>query len=101
MLFKVLGFVFYMKKYLLKVSDEKGGVVSSTRTTSSKRFLSRLSRVRDQTGHFKIDIKVRYGWFIDNFGKRVEFNNQGKYNNYSDALLAFRAFDELDENDFR
>ncbi len=53
--------------------------------------------IRNKAKHYfkngyLIKIRVRYGYGIDAFGKRVMFENAGTYNSVGDLKWAYQAF---------
>lgn len=63
-------------------------------THSLRVFLKRLRSINWENSHPRVYIKVFYGKRLDNFGKFVNFDNEGVYDNKQDLWLAFNAFVE-------
>ena len=73
---------------------ENGRVVSRCQTHKMMRFLHRIQAIKFKKGTTKVNLRVYYGRFKDNFGKMVDFFNEGLYDNKKDFTLAWKAFIE-------
>lgn len=64
------------------------------RTHKLRRFLKKIRSIKWQNSSIFVYLKVDYGKFIDNFGKRTTFYNDGEYTNKENFWMAFNAFME-------
>lgn len=64
------------------------------RTHKLRRFLKKIRSIKWQNSTISVYLKVDYGKFIDNFGNRTTFYNDGDYENKEDFWMAFNAFIE-------
>lgn len=74
---------------ILKKDGERQYLYPSIRKTQY--FLHNKAELFIKKGYL-ITIRVSYGFGIDNFGKRVLFDNEGTYNDIESLKLAFKAF---------
>jgi hypothetical protein len=65
-------------------------------THSQRVFLKKLRSINWGETHPRVYIKVSYEKRLDNFGKLVNFDNEGVYDNKQDLWLALNAFIEND-----
>ena len=73
---------------------ENSKITYKVRTHKKKRFLKIIRSIKWQYSLFSVYLKVDYGKFIDNFGKRTNFYNDGTYDSAKDFWWAFNAFTE-------
>lgn len=79
--------------YTIKVY-KNGKVVQKVTTHKIRRFLKSLRLINFQNEVLKVYLKVTYGKFIDAYGKKSLFYNDGTYDNKEDLWWAFNAFTE-------
>lgn len=91
------------KKYSVQVykqnNKKKGKELFSFRTVHKRRLVYRLNQFK-WTKDLIAYVKVKYGRFIDCWGRRVLFTNDGWYQTKLDTIGALRDFDELEREDF-
>ena len=63
-------------------------------TSSKRRFINQTGTIPWQNRCFKVYLKVIYGRFLDNFGNKTLFMNEGDYQTKKDFMLALNAFTE-------
>lgn len=73
-----------------------GKVVQMVRTHSLRVFLNRTRTYKWQESNFEVYLKVGYPKRENNFGKVVEFCNEGTYTNKVDFAQAANAFINAD-----
>ena len=69
-------------------------MVSKSTTHKIRRFYKKLRLTKFEDDHVLVCVGFGYGKKINNFGKLVEFNNEGTYSNAKDLWLAIKAFRE-------
>ena len=74
---------------ILKKDSERRYLYPSIRKTQY--FLHNKAELLFKKGYL-ITIRVSYGYGIDNFGKRVLFDNEGTYEDIESLKLAFKTF---------
>lgn len=76
------------------IKDNK--TIRKCRTHSKRRFLNQLRTINwrelRKNKPSKVYLRVYYGRFIDNFGKKPAFYNDGFYTKKKDLWLAWEAF---------
>ena len=66
-----------MNPYIkLKIIDENGQTVRKIASRKSRRIFNFIKA--EKTKDCVFWVKVNYGWFKDNFGKMVNFDNEGE-----------------------
>lgn len=80
-------------QYTINIS-ENTKMTHVVRTHKLRRILKKIRSIKWQNSSFKVYLKVDYGKFTDNFGKRTNFYNDGVYDNKEDFWMAFNAFIE-------
>lgn len=78
-------------KFTIKIY-ENGSIVRKVRTHKKRRLLKIIRSIKWQNPKIKAYIKVNYGKFLDCYGKKVNFYNDGDYDNKYDFWLATNAF---------
>jgi hypothetical protein len=79
--------------YILRIY-KKGKMCRRLETANKRRFFNQTGTIPWQNRCLKVYLKVIYGKFIDNFGKKTLFMNEGDYTNKKDFMLALKAFTE-------
>ena len=67
-------------------------LVTKVLTHKKRRFLKKIRSINWSDSLIKAHVKASDGYFPDNFGKSMEFYNDGDYTNKSDFWLAVDAF---------
>ena len=80
-------------KFTIKIY-KNGSITQKARTRKIRRFLKIIRSIKWEDSTIKAYIKVNYGRFLDCYGKRVNFFNDGDYDNKQDFWLAADAFME-------
>lgn len=83
-----------MTSYYIKIIDKNGKPIGSRLTHIFRRFLNYLQACQNELGG--IYIKFTYGTAIDNSGELAKFTNEGEYCTKKAALLAIKAFHEVE-----
>jgi len=85
-----------MTAYYIKITNKKGVTMGSCSTHSFRRFKNYLQAYQNELGG--INIKFTYGTAKDQEGVNAKFINQGEYKTRKAALLAIKAFHEVEWN---
>ena len=80
--------------FTLKVL-KRGKIAQRYESSHLRRFCAVVKALSFKKHDIKVHLRVSYGRHLDNFGKMVEFWNDGVYDTRKDFLLAFNAFREL------
>lgn len=80
-------------KYILKVLDGRR-IVRRVQTDNRRVFAQKLASLRHKSRAEKWYLRVNYGKRKDNFGKLVDFYNDGDYTNKKQLVQAYKAFIE-------
>lgn len=83
-----------MTAYYIKITNKKGVTMGSSSTRSFRRFKNYLQAYKSELGGIKI--KFTYGIATDKQGAVAKFTNQGEYATKKEALLAIKAFHEVE-----
>lgn len=91
----------FKKSYFFKAIDKSGKEYKRLIANPGKKraFLLRIRTLKAKKSS-KYYLKVSYGLYEDCWGKKTAFFNDGEYKTKKDLLFAFKAFDELTEEDF-
>ena len=81
------------REYWLYFKDNAKKVVR-VYTRNKLRFFNKVRALTSENFMLGVRLKISYGKKVDNFGKNVEFINEGIYKNKKDFDLAFKAFTE-------
>lgn len=73
---------------------KNGKAIDGYETHSKRLFYKKIRTLKWKKGVEKVYLRVYYGKGIDNFGKVVDFYNEGEYTTKKDLLFAFSAFTE-------
>ena len=79
--------------YTIKVY-KNSKVVQKLTTHKIRRFLKSLRLVKFEDEALSVYLKVGYGKFVDVYGRKSLFYNDGTYDNKEDLWWAFNAFTE-------
>ena len=92
----------FNKRYYFKALDQNGNVYKKliAKPSKKKAFLLRIRTLPARKGS-KYYLKVAYGLHEDNWGKQVPLYNEGWYTDRKYLAFAFKAFDELNVEDFK
>lgn len=85
-----------MTGYYVKITSKKGETMGSCSTHSFRRFKNYLQAYQSELGG--INIKFTYGIAKDKEDASTKFTNQGMYKTKKAALLAIKAFHEVEWN---
>lgn len=80
-------------KYLIKVY-KKGKMAQMSRTKKIRKFLKNARLINFKNNEIKAYLKVDYGRYLDVYGKMINFDNEGTYDNKEDFLWAVDTFTE-------
>lgn len=69
-------------------------MIEKCQTHSIRRFMNHLRTINWQKRGLKVYLRVNYGKYEDNFGKKATFYNDGLYKTKEDLWLAFKVFTE-------
>ena len=72
----------------------KNGKIIRYETRSKRAFYAHIRSLKWKDGVKKVYLRVSYGKHLDNFGKLINFYNDGWYDNKKDLHLALKAFTE-------
>ena len=70
-------------------------VIDKCQTHSLRRFRNKIGTINRKDliiNRGEVYLKVSYGKYLDNFGKRTTFHNEGVYQNKKSFYLALKAF---------
>lgn len=68
--------------------------VQRVQTCSRRRFLKKTRTINWQDSPLKVYLRINYGKHKDNYGKTINFWNDGEYSNRADFDMALQAFME-------
>lgn len=80
------------QNFRLKVSVN-GKTITNTLLHSKRRFILKLGTINWQNRP-SVYVRINYGYFLDNFGKKQMFYNDGIYDDKNDLIRAVKAFTE-------
>lgn len=69
-------------------------MIDKCRTHRIRRFFRKIRSINFEDTKIKAYLKVNYGKALDNYGKYVNFYNDGDYDKKADFWLALNAFIE-------
>lgn len=76
------------------ITTSHGQKVQRLECASIRRFYRHVRTIKWQVGT-SVYVRVSYGKYIDNFGKKITFYNDGIYTSKNDLFFALDAFTEL------
>ena len=71
--------------------------IQRCQTHSIRRFTKKIGTINWENGQITVYLRVNYGRYKNNYGKLVNFYNDGEYETKKDLLQAFKAFIDVDK----